>query len=669
VMAAPGSTSHADALGNVAGVRARRGDWAGSAAAYDEALRIRRAISPDEAAIASLLWSLASNAERQGDLTLAAMHAAAAVAHAERTAPGGLVAARAYHVAARVALASGRTGDARRMQDRGLAIARALVPGSRVEVAALATLAAIDVRDGRVEAARDRYAAALAALDTQVRRLGAALDLEAGYVDAAAVQRPYVDTLLALGDDRRAYEVLESVRARAVLDRLAARDLTLGRADDAEGVARERRRLAREYDETLAQLAAVGGGEQAAALVERLRALRDRQAAAASALRRADGDAAGRLSPPAFSLAELQRALAPGTLALAYHLGDRPAVFVVTGEAFAVRRLDRTAADIADRIDRWRRLVERGRSGSSSDPALDAEADGLFDVLVGPAAGELRAATRLLVLPDGPLHGVSFAALRGPGRGAARRYLAEALPVTVAPSLTALATLGQRARRAVGELSVAVFGDVAIGAPATTPVGALAVRARLTEGLAPLPGSRREAEDVARVFAPRSAARLGDAATEAAVKRLPRGTGILHLASHALVNDASPLDSAIVLSPDGDGGNGLLQAWEVFDELRLDADLVVLSACDTGLGRTFGGEGLLGLTRAFQFAGARAVLASLWTAPDEATAGLMSTFYRHLRAGRPIAEALAAAQRELLARSASRHPYFWAGFVVDGAVH
>ncbi len=666
--AAPGSAIHADALGNVGGARARAGNWAGSAAAYDEALRIRRAISPDEVAIASLLWSLATNAERQGDLALAATHAAAAVAHAERTAPDGIVAARAYHVAARVALARGATDDGRRLQERGLAIAQALVPGSRVEVAALATLAAIDVRDRRLAAARERYAAALAALEAQVRRLGAPLDLEAGYVDAAGVQRPFVDTLLALGDDRRAFEVLESVRARAVLDRLAARDLTLGRAAEAQELARDRRRLAQEYDETLAQLAAAGGGEKAAALVERLRTIRGRQAAAASALRRADGADADPISPSARPFTDLQRALPPGTLALAYHLGDRPSVFVVTRDAFTVRPLEQSAADIAGRVDRWRRLVERGRSGPSSDPALDDEAAALFDVLIGPVATELRAATRLLVLPDGPLHGLPFAALRGTGGPGARRYLAQALPVTVAPSLTALTTLAQRPRRAAADLTVEAFADVAVTAPASGGVADQAVRGQLTTRLAPLPGSRREAEDIAALFAPRSAVRLGAAATESALKRVPRATGILHLASHGLVNDASPLDSAIVLSPDADGGNGLLQAWEVFDELRIDADLVVLSACDTGLGRAFAGEGLLGLTRAFQFAGARAVLASLWTAPDEATAGLMGAFYRRLRAGGTVDDALVTAQRDALARPESRHPYFWAGFVVDGAV-
>jgi CHAT domain-containing protein len=171
-------------------------------------------------------------------------------------------------------------------------------------------------------------------------------------------------------------------------------------------------------------------------------------------------------------------------------------------------------------------------------------------------------------------------------------------------------------------------------------------------------------------FAPRSRLYLGAAATETVVKQLPRETGILHVASHGILNTASPLDSALVLAPAAgadDEDNGLLQAWEVFEHVRVDADLVVLSACDTGLGRTFAGEGLLGLTRAFQFAGARAVAATLWTAPDEATASLMDAFYEALRRGHPSDEALALAQRRLLASPATAHPFSWAAFVLDGA--
>lgn len=124
---------------------------------------------------------------------------ARAIAHVNRVSPGGLAAARTYYMAARIALAGGDLASARRLQDDGLGFARAIVPGSRIEAASLATLATIDVREGRLESAARRYADAIDTLSLQVRRLGAALDVEAAYIDDVGVQRPYIDVLLALG--------------------------------------------------------------------------------------------------------------------------------------------------------------------------------------------------------------------------------------------------------------------------------------------------------------------------------------------------------------------------------------------------------------------------------------------------------------------------------------
>ncbi|MCP4547133.1 MAG: tetratricopeptide repeat protein [bacterium] len=131
------------------------------------------------------------------------------------------------------------------------------------------------------------------------------------------------------------------------------------------------------------------------------------------------------------------------------------------------------------------------------------------------------------------------------------------------------------------------------------------------------------------------------------------------------------------LAPDQD--NGLLQVWEIFERVRIDADLVVLSACESGLGQELGGEGLIGLTRAFQYAGARSVAASLWSVPDQTTAELMIRFYRHLRSGLPKDEALRAAQLELIrgpievtgadgqkVQKDASAPYYWAAFQIYG---
>jgi CHAT domain-containing protein len=189
--------------------------------------------------------------------------------------------------------------------------------------------------------------------------------------------------------------------------------------------------------------------------------------------------------------------------------------------------------------------------------------------------------------------------------------------------------------------------------------------------LVSLPASRLEVEQIARFYPKRSRVHLGAEVTEEAAKAVGRETRYLHFATHGFVNEHFPLNSALVLSMprDAQGGrnNGLLQAWEILEQVRLDADLVTLSACETGLGKEMGGEGLVGLTRAFQYAGARSVLASLWSVSDESTADLMTSFYRYLRAGLTKDVALRTAQIEMIrVKGPNSHPFHWAGFELIG---
>ena len=179
---------------------------------------------------------------------------------------------------------------------------------------------------------------------------------------------------------------------------------------------------------------------------------------------------------------------------------------------------------------------------------------------------------------------------------------------------------------------------------------------------------------------------LGSQATEENVKALGADVRIVHLAAHGLADPITPLDSFIALSVtnDPERENGLLQAWEIYERVRLDADLVVLSACQTAFGPETDGEGLISLSRAFQVAGARTVVASLWSVADESTAELMIRFYQHLRGdqdtpGKTTDEALRAAQLEFIqgpvtftdteghvARRDFSSPYYWAAFQVIG---
>jgi CHAT domain-containing protein len=244
-------------------------------------------------------------------------------------------------------------------------------------------------------------------------------------------------------------------------------------------------------------------------------------------------------------------------------------------------------------------------------------------------------------------------------------------------SATVYAELKNRRHRAAG----AAQGElVAFGDPLyprlpsdreTAPAGTLEILTAVRRGLSldPIPTTRSEVESIASLY-PHGRAYVGGEATEDRVKSVGAQARLLHFACHGLLNERFPLDSALALSipehPAEGQDNGLLQAWEIFEGVRLDADLVTLSACDTALGQEMSGEGLIGLTRAFQYAGARSVLASLWGVSDVSTADLMKHFYGSLRAGKTKDEALQAAQVEMIRSPKFSHPYYWAAFQLVG---
>jgi CHAT domain-containing protein len=186
----------------------------------------------------------------------------------------------------------------------------------------------------------------------------------------------------------------------------------------------------------------------------------------------------------------------------------------------------------------------------------------------------------------------------------------------------------------------------------------------------PLPYARVEVKSIAAQF-PKTAAQLclGREATESSLKRerLERFSQI-HFATHGLIDERVPARSGVILSLVGEKQeDGVLQMSEIFN-LDLNADLVVLSACQSGLGKVVRGEGMVGLTRAVMYAGADSIVVSLWNVRDSSTAEFMKGFYRHLRAGKPKAVALRQAKLDMLRsdKLAYRHPYFWAPFVLAG---
>ena len=193
----------------------------------------------------------------------------------------------------------------------------------------------------------------------------------------------------------------------------------------------------------------------------------------------------------------------------------------------------------------------------------------------------------------------------------------------------------------------------------------------------PLPGAERQVQALEGVYG-REATRVyvGRDATEGRARSEAPGSRVLHFATHAVMNDRNPMYSHILLAPDptGDEGghDGLLEAWEILD-LRLDAELVVLSACETALGRVGAGEGVIGLSWAFFMAGAPALVVSQWKVEAASTNRLMTALHRVLGTASPdlspplgVAPALQEAAKDVLREGGREHPFYWAGFSVIG---
>lgn len=352
--------------------------------------------------------------------------------------------------------------------------------------------------------------------------------------------------------------------------------------------------------------------------------------------------------PAAPHVADVQRRLRPGAVVVEYALlPDRVVTWVITPRTWRHHMVpvgrDSVAALVA-RLDAESALPDPdGRSASAR----------LFDLLVRPVVGELRAASSVAVVPDRELSRVPFAALWD---RTTRRFVVEDVAVRTLPSTAFLgAARGSGAGDAVGPgTSVLVVGDPAFDRAAVA-------------GLGRLPGAAREAEGVAALY-PRARLVAGETARRDSVLALLPAHGILHFAGHAVANPEQPELSYLALAPAGAGDDGLLRAREI-GALRLSKmSVVVLSACSTLGARPTHVGAIAGLAYSFLRAGAPATVSSLWDVDDGATTPVLVAFHRHLARGEGAAEALRAAQREALRspKGSTRAPRAWAAFIYTG---
>ena len=478
-----------------------------------------------------------------------------------------------------------------------------------------------------------------------------------------------IETLLAASKPGEAFNYNERARSRLFLDVLGSKvrlSRTKGNLQEEE----------KSLSENLATLSARFAAEREAAETLREELARERgeieqrYSAFIDKVRNKDREQASLMNVEPLKLTEIQALLDPGQTLLEYFVTpEKTFLWVVTKDRLKALTIPISDKDLAVKVGALRKAISELRS----IPEYRKVARDLYGLLLGPALSDIKG-KELMIVPHGILHYLPFQALYSP-RG---KYLIEehSLSYLSSASLLQFTTAKRKPRREK---------ILAVGNP------------RLINPAIELNAAESETREVARLY-PGSTTLVKREATEEKIKRLSMGYDVLHFAAHAELRDDDPLSSAILLANEGKE-DGRLEVREIF-QMNINADLVVLSGCETGLGKVSDGDEFVGLTRAFIYAGTPSVIASLWKVEDSSTARLMASFYKNLKTMSKV-KALRQAQLQLIRGDASSdllarrgiggvgklgevpeakpqsptpgpvsistsHPYFWAPFILVG---
>ena len=447
-----------------------------------------------------------------------------------------------------------------------------------------------------------------------------------------------------------ALEVAEQARARGFLEALATVRGSVA-AKVPASVLTEEARIRRAISSTQERLRAgsLSKTERDRLLAELDRAEQDRDRFM-TALRVEHPSLAEARYPTLLDTAALQAALRPDEIAVTFFLAEPSSFRWVMSREHVVLDLIAGRSAIEKDVERLREQL-RSPSNAAEFKAASARLGGVLFDRISTAEGR-----PLVIAPHGVLHYVPFEVLT-----LQHQLIVERHAVSYAPSLNALVQLRRR------PANTAPFRVLAVGNPAIGSATPSTERGDV-ENLAllgPLPFAEQELHAIGRTFRDRTRIMSGAGARESSLRdaSMPQYP-VLHFATHGLVSDVQPKRSGLLLAPET-GEDGLLQMSEIYG-LGLSANLVVLSACQTALGREITGEGLIGLSRAFFYAGARSVVATLWNLNDRFAAEFVERFYRELNQGHSSEEALRRAKLAYVNHPRYSHPFYWSSLIMMG---
>ena len=598
------------------------------------------------------------------------------------------------------------------------------------ESSTLYNIARLERDRGNLLEARSRLETSLGLVES-LRTQVASQELRASYFASVRQHYDlYVDFLMQMhkqrsteGLDAVALQASERARARSLLESIAEARADIRQGVDSGLLERERslqKLLTAKTDRRMRLLSGKPNEAEAAALAREINNLATQFDEVQALIRGKSPHYAALTQPQPLSLSGIQQqVLDENTLLLEYALGDeRSYLWAVTPTDITSYELP-GSAEIEKAARRANELLvaRHPRPGETSkqqsvrvkqaEEEYWQQAAALSQILLGPAAAKLGS-KRLLIVTEGALQYLPFGALPVPRANPAERI--DPIPLIVEheivslPSVSVLAGLRHETlKRKIPSKTVAVLADPvfetddprllpaqgsgkktnaanssALGrrnpSPATDSFRALRDIGMLRDsgpGIPRLLFSRKEAEAIMDVIPQGTGLKAEGfkASREMALNPELGQYKIVHFATHGLLNSEHPELSGIVLSMVDEQGrpqNGFLGLRDIYN-LNLPIELVVLSACSTGLGKDVKGEGLVGIVRGFMYAGAARVVASLWKVDDEATAALMKRFYHQMfQGGMPAAAALRAAQIEMWQQKEWRSPYYWAAFVLQG---
>ena len=599
---------------------------------------------------------------------------------------------------AEVDLERGEVDEALRKAGQAVEIARAIQAPDRLQPALHVHARALR-RAGRQDEAVAAVAQAIESVETMRARMQRS-ELRTSYLARVrAYYDLYVDLLQQQGRSAEAFAVSERSRARTLLEGLSESAAKISKGVDAGLLDRLRAVQAtlNAKENARAQLVLASGerSPRAIAMAGEVERLLEEWNGLRAKIRAASPAYWALQAPEPVTVERLQASLLDtGSALVEYHLGqERSYVWVIDRGAITVAPLPASAA-IERTARRYHGVLSRSVEGLAAAERERLAAEGaalakqLAAVVWAPIANRVRG-KRLLIAADGVLHYVPFAALPT----ASGAPLVAAHEIVYVPSAAVLETLRRDSRAVPARAAVAVFADAVFStadarltdpqrgrpepppavmphaATAATPAFSTSRAATLAERYGRLRFTRSEAEAIGAVSPGAFQALDFSAARQTVLYSDLRKYRVLHFATHGLLDSERPELSGLVLSlvdRRGKPVDGVLRLHEIYN-LDLDADLVVLSACQTALGQEVHGEGLIGLTRGFMYAGASRVVSSVWNIDDRASARLMDRFYASmLTKGMTPARALREAQLAMLNEPRWANPHYWAAFGLQG---